>query len=354
MVAPMTAAALFRHALFITALALLSASVVRLMIGVRLLDRPTERKAHNHPTPKGGGVGIVVAYLVGIVVLYQWAQFSRLADPYFRGVIIASLLVAIVALLDDIRDWPFTVKLAAQVLAALAAVASGFYVRVYHVPYLPPLDVGWLGIPATLVWLLFATNAMNFIDGLNGLAAGVALIASLFLAAIGASEGGWFVYFASLLLAAGLIGFLPFNFPRARIFMGDVGSQFCGFVLAILAVAAARFERVELSFLLVPMLLSGVLFDVLFTLVRRALAGERVTEAHRDHLYQLAQRSGMAAPTVTLVHWAFAAFGGICCIAFVGAPAALKPVIALLPLGPQLVWLEYVRLAARRAGIPAI
>ena len=87
--------------------------------------------------------------------------------------------------------------------------------------------------------------------------------------------------------------------------MGDVGSQFCGFILAVLAVVASRFDGVELSFLIVPMLLSGVLFDVAFTLIRRAFSGERLTEPHRGHLYQVAQRSGVPATDVTLVHWGF-------------------------------------------------
>jgi len=277
----MTFAALARHLLFLAALALLSAAIVRLMISARVLDRPDARKVHSRPTPKGGGVGIVVAYLVGVAVLYQFAQFSRLADPYFRGLLAASVMIAVVAFLDDIWDWPFTIKLGAQVFAAFAAVGTGLFVEVYRIPYVGAVDIGWLGIPVTLAWLLFVTNAMNFIDGLNGLAAGVALIASLFLAGIAASQAGWFVYFAALLLAAGLCGFLPFNFPRARIFMGDVGSQFCGFMLAVLAVVASRFQGVAMSFLLVPMLLSGVLFDVGFTLVRRAVAGERLTAPHR-------------------------------------------------------------------------
>ena len=127
-------------------------------------------------------------------------------------------------------------------------MGSGIYVVDYRLPYVGPLYVGWVGAPATALWLLFATNAMNFIDGLNGLAGGVALIAAGFLVAIAALHGGWFAYFAALLLAAGLVGFLPFNFPRARIFMGDVGSQFCGFILAVLAVAASRLDGVELSF----------------------------------------------------------------------------------------------------------
>jgi UDP-GlcNAc:undecaprenyl-phosphate GlcNAc-1-phosphate transferase len=347
----MTPAALLRHLAFAAALALLSAIVVRIMIAVRVLDRPDQRKVHTADTPKGGGVGIVAAFLVGIAMLYRFAEFGRLADPYFIGVIEASVAIAIVAFLDDLFDWKFTVKLAIQVLAALVAVSSGIYVADYRVPYIGPLYVGWLGLPATVLWLLFATNAMNFIDGLDGLAGGVALIAASFLCAIAALHGGWFAYFAALLLAAGLIGFLPFNFPRARIFMGDVGSQFCGFMLAILAVAASRLDGVELSFLIVPMLLSGVLFDVAFTLVRRALAGERLTEPHRGHLYQVAQRSGIPAVAVALTHWGFAAIGGSCAFVFLAAPSPAKPFIPLLTLLPQFVWLGVVTRRAHAAGL---
>jgi UDP-GlcNAc:undecaprenyl-phosphate GlcNAc-1-phosphate transferase len=192
---------------------------------------------------------------------------------------------------------------------------------------------------------------MNFIDGLDGLAGGVALIAAGFLAAIAATYGGWFAYFAALLLAAGLAGFLPFNFPRARIFMGDVGSQFSGFILAILAVVACRLDNVELSFLIVPMLLSGVLFDVAFTLVRRGLQGEAITQPHRGHLYQIAQRSGMSAVTVTLVHWGFAIFGGLSCLLFIAVPSAFKPEVPFITLLPQLVWVWFVVRSARVAGL---
>ena len=347
----MTLAAVLRHLVFAGSLALLSALVVRLMIGVGVMDTPDARKSHSRPTPKGGGVGVVVSFLVGVAVLYAFAEFSRLADPYFRGVIAASIAIAVVAFLDDLYDWPFTIKLGAQVLAALVAVGTGLYVQVYRVPYLGPVDIGWLGIPATLVWILFTTNAMNFIDGLNGLASGVALIAAGFLCVIAEGQGGWFVYFAALLLAAGLVGFLPFNYPRARIFMGDVGSQFCGFVLAMLAVAASRFEKVELSFLIMPMLLSGVLFDVAFTLVRRGLAGERLTAAHRGHLYQLAQQSGMPAAWISAVHWGFAVLGGLACLAFIHTTGAAKPVIPLLLILPQLVWMAWVLQRARRSAL---
>jgi UDP-GlcNAc:undecaprenyl-phosphate GlcNAc-1-phosphate transferase len=137
------------------------------------------------------------------------------------------------------------------------------------------------------------------------------------------------LYFAALLLAAGVVGFLPFNFPRARIFMGDVGSQFCGFVLAVLGIVASRFDHVPMSFVLVPLLLFGVLYDVAFTLVRRLSRGERITTPHRGHLYQVAHR-------------AFVLFGGSCALAFIHATSAEKPLILLLPLFPQLVWTMFV------------
>ena len=347
----MTLLAFLRHLAFVGALALVSAMVVAAMLSARVMDVPNARSSHARPTPKGGGVGIVVAFMLGITVLYGYADFSRIADPYFRGVILAALAIAVVAFLDDLKNWPFAVKLAAQTLAALAAAGTGLYVRVLHFPYTGPVDLGWVGFALTLGWILFATNAMNFIDGLNGLAAGTAFVACGFLAWLAANQGAWFVYFAALLLAGGLAGFLPFNFPRARIFMGDVGSQFCGFVLAVLGVAAARFEQVELSFLLVPALLSGVLFDVAFTLLRRALAGERLTEAHRGHLYQVAQRAGVDARLVAVLHWGFAAIGGVWCLGFVAAPSRLKPELPLLLLLPQGVWLAYVIVRARRAGI---
>jgi len=203
----------------------------------------------------------------------------------------------------------------------------------------------------TLAWIVFATNAVNFIDGLNGLAGGTALVACGFLALVAQLQGGVFVYAAAMLLGAGLVGFLPFNFPRARIFLGDVGSQFCGYVLAVLGVAAARFDAAALSFLLVPMLLAGVLFDVAFTLVRRVAAGQPITEPHRGHLYQVAHRSGMDPRAVAATHWGFAAFGGMVALAFVAAPPDAKPLLPLLVLLPQLAWLAYVAARARRADL---
>lgn len=347
----MTLLAFLKHLAFCAALACVSAVMVRAMIGARVMDAPDARKAHRNPTPRGGGVGIVVAFLLGIGVLYGFAQFARLADAYFQGVILAAVLIAVVSFLDDVWDLLFVVKLATQGVAAAAVVGSGLYVAELNVPVVGAVQLGWLGIGGTLFWILFVTNAMNFIDGLNGLAGGVTLVACGFLAALGAAQGAWFVYFAAMMLAAGLVGFLPFNFPRARIFMGDVGSQFCGFMLAVLGVAAARFDRVELSFLVVPMLLSGVLWDVAFTLVRRVVAGENLARAHRGHLYQIAHRAGVDARAIAMVHWGFAGLGGVVAFGFVGVPGGWKLVILVPLLAVQLGWTMYV---VRRSRVVAV
>ena len=129
----MTFTAVLHHLAFAAGLALLSAAVVRLMIAARVLDHPNARSSHSQPTPKGGGVGIVVAFLVGTLALYRYADFARLAEPYFLAVIGAAFAIALVGLLDDLLNWPFTVKLGAQVLAALVAVGSGLYLRDYRV-----------------------------------------------------------------------------------------------------------------------------------------------------------------------------------------------------------------------------
>jgi UDP-GlcNAc:undecaprenyl-phosphate GlcNAc-1-phosphate transferase len=343
--------ALPRHLALMAGLALFSAIVVRAMIAVGVPDRPDARKSHSVVTPKSGGVGIVAAFLLGVLLLYRYGQVSRLPDLRFLGVIGAAVLMAAVSFIDDLFDVSFLIKLATQFIAASVAVFAGLALHSLALPYQGTVDLGLFGIPLTFVFILFVTNAMNFIDGLNGLAAGVTLIACLFLAGLAAAYGGFFVYTAALLLAGGVLGFLPFNYPKAQIFMGDVGSQFCGFMLALFGIAAARYGTLPMSFLLVPLLLSGVLFDVAFTLLRRLLAGENIARAHRGHLYQLAQRAGVPAWAVAIIHWGFATIGGLTAIGFLCVMGNAKLAVLAVPVIVQFFWLGYVLARARRVKL---
>ncbi len=345
--------ALAQHLAFALLLAGISALAVRAMIRWPILDDPARRAAtaHTRPTPKGGGVGVVLAFVLGMLVLYAQANYARLAGPQFLGVILAAVAMAGVALADDVKDFRFVVKLVAQAGAALVALASGLVLERLSLPWIGVVELGWLGWVLTLFWILGCTNAVNFMDGLDGLVGGAVLIACAALAVIAAGQGGWFVYAAALFLAAGFAGFLPFNLNPARIFMGDVGAQFAGFVLAVLAVAAAGFDSNQISFLVVPLLLFGLLFDACFTLARRALMRERISQPHRTHLYQLAHRSGLHPRGVAMAHWGFALFQADLAAIFLKLPPSWKPFIVLPALAVQLAWTLYVRRRMRRAGL---
>jgi UDP-GlcNAc:undecaprenyl-phosphate GlcNAc-1-phosphate transferase len=343
--------ALLQHLGFAVLLALLSAGVVRLMIAFPILDHPNARSAHVRPTPRGGGAGVVAAFLAGMLVLYLAAQFARIAEMQFLGVIAAAIAIAAVALLDDIRHLSARLRLFAQCAAALVAIGSGLVISRIALPWTGQVELGWLGPLLTLFWIVGCTNAVNFMDGLDGLVGGTLLIVSAALCLIAADQGGWFVYAAALFLAAGFAGFLPFNLHPARIFMGDVGSQFAGFVLAVLAVAAARFDVQQVSFLIVPLLMFGLLFDAAFTLARRAWMGQPLAEGHRTHLYQLAQRSGMAVRAVAAVHWGFALFHAVLAVLFLALDATFKPLVVLPAVAVQGAWLRYVIIRMRAAGL---
>ncbi|APT56219.1 UDP-phosphate N-acetylglucosaminyl-1-phosphate transferase [Roseomonas gilardii] len=343
--------AFLQHLGFAAMLALLSAALVRAMIAFPILDRPNARSAHVVPTPRGGGVGVVAAFVAGMIVLYSGAQYARIAEPQFIGVILAAVAIAAVSLADDVVNFRFSLKLAAQGAAALVAMGSGLVISRVALPEIGLTELGPFGPVLTLFWILACTNAVNFMDGLDGLVGGAVLIASIALCGIAALLGGWFVYAAALFLAAGLLGFLPFNLTPARIFMGDVGSQFLGFMMAVLAVAAARFEYTQVSFLIVPLLLFALLFDSGFTLLRRMAMGERVAQAHRTHLYQMAQRAGIPTARIAAAHWGFAVFQGLLALLFLELAPWAKPLVLLPALLVQLGWLFLVARRVQRAGL---
>lgn len=347
----MSASLILTHLLLVLPLVALSALTVRAMIRWPILDVPNARSAHSVVTPRGGGLGPVLAFILGMVALYQIADLARIAERQFIGVILAAIAIAGVGLLDDIRNLSARLRLLCQFAAAMVAVLTGLVLQRLSLPGIGTLELGFLGTLITLFWIMGCTNAVNFMDGLDGLVAGTLVIACAALAAIALSLGGGFIYAASLFLTAGFLGFLPFNLHRARIFMGDVGSQFAGFMLAILAVAAAGFEHSQVSFLIVPLLIFGLLFDAGFTLLRRAVMGERVGAAHRTHLYQMAQRSGVPVRVVAGLHWGFTLFHAALAVWFLNVSAEMKPWVGAPALAVQIAWAGYVLMRMRREGL---
>ncbi len=321
-----------------------SSLVVRGMIRLAVMDMPGGRSAHDRPVPRGGGAGTVLVVLLGLPAIVLPLSGGRVPIGTVALLEAAIALLAAVSWLDDLRQLGYRAKLSAQLGAAALAVVA----VLSGLPMLPPPWLLWPAAVGGFCWLVLVTNAVNFIDGINGLAAGDIALCGLFAALLGWRTGAPVVVASGLMLASGLLGFLPFNYPRARIFLGDVGSQTCGLLAGTLSLLLFTVDGWSVTGLAVPLVLAGILWDVLFTLCRRLLARERVTQAHRGHLYQVATRSGVPAVRVTAIHWGFAAWGGGLSLALL----PLHPVPAVvLALAPQLSWTKMVRQRAKRAGL---
>ncbi|WP_246606475.1 lipopolysaccharide biosynthesis protein [Novilysobacter antarcticus] len=249
-----------------------------------LLDHPGDRRSHDVATPRGGGIAIVVAVLVAVVALAMRDPSQRwLLGGFGAGL----LMVATVGMLDDHRPLPASLRLAVHAVAGLVLAVS-----VQMASGNP-----WLAVLA-LVSAIALTNVWNFMDGINGLAASQALLVALALACV--LGGTWGLLAGAL--AAACAGFLPFNFPRARIFLGDGGSGGIGFCLAGLGTVAAMADDAAALWLLLP--LSAFLVDASLTLLLRMVQRERWWEAHTRHAYQAwARATGHTRVTLAYASW---------------------------------------------------
>jgi len=303
---------LSRHILFALVIVVISALMTKLVLRhLTIYDVPNERSSHTQITPKGGGIAIVAAFLAGILLIHVFGDNTPIYSPYFLGFFAASFLVTALSFSDDLRPVSFRIRLGGHVLAILVAMWAGIVIDVTFLPFFGEVHWGWGAYPLTLLWILGLTNAYNFMDGLDGLAAATAVIAALFLAIITFQQGSHFIYLTSLVLAAASLGFLFFNWSPAKVFMGDVGSIFLGFAFATMAVIAARYDHSHTSLFVVPLLLFHFIFDTLFTFCRRLLAGEHVFMAHRSHLYQLLNRMGYSHRQVVLLYSVMAISQGV-------------------------------------------
>ena len=252
-----------------------------------LFDHPGERRSHTIATPRGGGIAIVVSQLLAYLAIgFVHGEIRMALAVFSTGV----LLVAGIGWWDDHRPLPATARLCVHMLAGgllgmLVWHASG-----------DPFKAVFSALLATGL-----VNVWNFMDGINGLATTQAIIAAIaFALVLPVPHGG-----IALLLAAGCLGFLPFNFPKARIFMGDVGSGALGYLLAGLVAAGLTFTDIAWPMWLVP--LAAFLIDAGFTLLVRMLSGERWMQAHTQHLYQRYVKRGCSHARVTLAYGLFSA-----------------------------------------------
>lgn len=286
-----------------------------------LYDHPNDRSSHTVPTPRLGGIAIVVAALTG------WAGMASSSGAMGVSILpmaVGGALVALVGLVDDLRGVSASVKLAGQIVAVVASLAFGHFVNA-------PADL--FGMLIVAVWLLTYMNFFNFMDGSDGLAAGVAALAALGLGLLGGERDATAAIWVALVISASAAGFLVFNFPPASIFMGDSGSLFLGYGLGMVAY---DLSELSISPAASGLVLSPFLFDAGFTLVRRAIRREVLWLAHRSHLYQRLIATGVSHRRVALLYYGWSTWGTLLGWGWLTAPALWRPWIiacALLPGG---------------------
>ena len=314
---------------------LLTSALQRYALAKSLIDVPNERSSHTVPTPRGGGVAIVLSFLFLLPVL---PIFSLLSWSSTWGLLGAGAGIAVLGFLDDHGHIAARWRLLGHFSAAVWAL--------FWLGGAPPLavmgttfDMGWIGILLAILYLVWTLNLYNFMDGIDGLASVEAIFASLSAALIYAFMGLDAMAWAPLLLSFAVAGFLYWNFPPAKIFMGDAGSGFLGVTLGVFSLQAAWASP---SLIWVWLILMGVfVVDATFTLIRRLMRGDKIYEAHRSHAYQYASRKfGSHLPvtlTVSLVNVVWLLPIALC-VAFLDLDGVLGVIIAYITLF-MLAWM---------------
>ena len=260
-------------------------------LGLGAVDEPAARRVHTRRVPRLGGIAIVVGFFAPLLLLF--AMRTHAGVVFFSnqrttlGLIVGAALVVAAGLIDDLKGLGAKAKLAIQIAAAVAAYAGGMRVDGIDLPWIGALNLGWLALPATVLWIVGIVNAMNLIDGLDGLAAGVAFFACLTNFTIASMTGNVYILLITASLGGAVTGFLFYNFNPAKIFMGDSGSMFLGFLLASASLLGAGTQKSPTFIaIVVPILALGLpITDMLMTIARRFLGRRSIFAADREHIH---------------------------------------------------------------------
>ncbi|MDU1176209.1 MAG: MraY family glycosyltransferase [Peptoniphilus harei] len=272
------------------------------------LDVPKdERRVHKEPIPVGGGIAMVIS--VTILMLYYL--------PINKGLImtlLASLVIALSGLYDDKEDLSPKLKFLFQILAGVLLILGGMKIEFVTNPFdshdaLFILNI--LSIPVTIFWVCGITNTINLIDGLDGLASGVSMICAISMFFITYRMGRYEVSIVCALVAGACLGFLPFNFNPAKIFMGDTGALYLGFMLSYISISGFL-KQAAILMIFVPVLILGVpVFDTAFAMVRRKLSGKSMVEADKGHLHHRLLKMGLNQRQTVVILYSISAIFGV-------------------------------------------
>ncbi len=265
---------------------------------------PNHRKMHNEPVPYGGGIAIFLGFFAALFL-------SGLIEGKVIGFTLAALIIIFAGLYDDFKELRALPKFLLQSLAAIVIIKSGIVIDMSVLLRGHVAEFQYLSIPLTYLWIVGVTNAINLIDGLDGLAAGVTTISAFTLATVSWINGAHDVTVMALILGAASLGFLPHNF-RTQVFMGDTGSGFLGFSLAVLSILGSVKLAAAFSLFVPIMILAIPIFDTLFAIVRRLITKRPIYEGDKKHLHHRLLELGFSPlQTVIFIYLLSFLFGGM-------------------------------------------
>ena len=329
---PFQAIGLVVAALLTAALiSLITTPVVKsLAFRIGAVDVPKDaRRMHKHPIPRMGGLAIFMGFLFSVLI------FIDLTAP-LRGMLLGAVVIVVLGIFDDIYALGAKFKFMVQIIAALFAVLSGNIITIISNPNIfssqPYWELGFLSIPFSVIWICAITNAVNLIDGLDGLACGVSAISSMTLLVIALVVSEPQVAILMAALAGGCIGFLPYNMNPAKIFMGDTGSTFLGYVLAVVSINGLFKSAAIISFA-VPFLLLGLpIFDTCFAILRRVSHGQSPMAPDRGHIHHRLIDMGLSQKQAVAVLYVISAILGLSAVVLT-TNGVEKAMILLLAFG---------------------
>ena len=296
------------------------------------MDAPDARKVHKKPIPRIGGLGIYIAFMTGVLGTLQLDLLPEDVQSGVIGLLVGATLIVILGLIDDYKNLPPKVKLLGQIVAAGVLVAFGVQIDFVADPFGDYFYLEYFAVPATLFWIVGLTNTVNLIDGLDGLAAGVATIASITILLVAIQNFFVLVTIVTAALAGAAIGFLWYNFNPAKIFMGDTGSMFLGFVLAGISVIGAVKSAATIA-LIVPILALGVpIMDTSFAIIRRYRGGVPIFKPDKGHLHHRLLDMGFNQRQAVLLMYVISAMLGMSAVLLneVSGGIAVAIVVAVL------------------------
>ncbi len=306
-------------------------------IKVGALDAPDDRKVHTRPIPRMGGLAIYAAFVLAILA-------SMYVSREIMGLLVGGTVILIVGIIDDLKPLPARVKLLGQIVAAAVLVMFDIRIEWLTNPFGEMLYVEYLAIPLTILWVVGLTNTVNLIDGLDGLAAGVSTIASVTILLVALQQNFWTVAVLTAALAGSALGFLQHNFNPAKIFMGDTGSMFLGYMLAAISILGAVKSAATIA-LIVPIVALGLpILDTAFAIIRRYMSGRPIFKPDKGHLHHRLLEMGLTQKQAVLLMYVISGCLGLSAIALTEVNKSFGAFIIVALLGIAFI-------GARKIGV---